>query len=63
MTKEDIVKLAVEKKTKFVHISLAVIDGCKNLDSYGEICVWCNECGRFDEGVQNGDQKESEDKE
>jgi len=50
MTKEDIVKLAVEKKTKFVHISLAVIDGCKNPDSYGEICVWCNECGRFDEG-------------
>jgi len=50
MTKEDIVKLAVEKKTKFAHISLAVIDGCKNQDSYGEICLRCNECGRFDEG-------------
>jgi len=36
------------KKTKFVHICLAVIDGCKNPDSFGEICVWCNECGRFD---------------
>ena len=38
------------KKPKFAHISLAVIDGCKNPDSYGEICVRCNECGRFDEG-------------
>ena len=38
------------KKPKFAHISLAVIDGCKNPDSYGEICLRCNECGRFDEG-------------
>ena len=56
MTKAEI------KKTKSVHICLAVIDGCKNMDSYGEICVRCNECGRFDEGVQDVDQKESEDK-
>lgn len=39
-----------ENKPKFAHISLAVIDGCKNLeDSYGDICVRCNECGRFNE--------------
>ena len=31
-----------------VHVDYAVIDGCKNLEeSYGEICVQCNKCGRF----------------
>jgi hypothetical protein len=31
-----------------VHICLSVLDNCKNLeDSYGEICVRCNKCGRF----------------
>lgn len=39
------------KKPNFAHISVAVIDGCKNLEeSFGEIYVRCNECGRFDEG-------------
>lgn len=38
------------KKPKLAHISLAVTDGCKNLgESFGEICVRCNECGRFNE--------------
>lgn len=28
----------------------AVLEGCKNVaESYGEICVHCNKCGRFDE--------------
>ena len=28
-------------------IDYAVRDDCKNPDSYGEICVQCNKCGRF----------------
>ncbi len=41
----------IKPKPKFAHISLAVTDGCKNLEEgFGEICVRCNECGRFDEG-------------
>ena len=32
------------------YISIGVTDDCKNLEeSYGEICVRCNKCGRFDE--------------
>ncbi len=32
-----------------IYISYAVTDDCKNLEeSYGEICVRCNKCGRFD---------------
>ena len=27
---------------------IAVTENCKNPDSYGEICVRCNKCGRFD---------------
>lgn len=30
-------------------MSIRITDNCKNLlDSYGEICVHCNRCGRFD---------------
>jgi ribosomal protein L37E len=38
----------------FVHVCIAVSDDCQNFeDSYGEICVRCNRCGRF-----NGDDNE-----
>ena len=31
----------------------AVLDNCQNLeDSYGEICVFCNCCGRVDKATQ-----------
>jgi hypothetical protein len=31
-----------------LNISRTVIDGCQNLEaSYGEICVECNKCGRY----------------
>ena len=33
-----------------VHISIAPTKDCKNLDSYGMICVHCNQCGRFEGG-------------
>lgn len=33
-----------------IHIQLTPIKDCKNFeDSYGEICVRCNLCGRFNE--------------
>lgn len=35
------------------HIDYSVTDNCLNLsDSYGEICVKCNCCGRFDKATQ-----------
>ena len=30
-----------------VHVDYAPIKGCKNPDTYGEICVKCNKCHRF----------------
>lgn len=30
-----------------MHIDIGVSENCKNPDSYGVICVGCNECGRF----------------
>lgn len=33
-----------------IHICISALDECKNLEqSFGEICVRCNKCGRFDE--------------
>lgn len=32
-----------------MHVDCGALDSCKNLESsYGEICVRCNKCGRFD---------------
>lgn len=30
-----------------MHFSMGVAPSCKNPDSYGTICVRCNQCGRF----------------
>ena len=31
------------------HFCIGVIEDCQNVEeSYGEICVHCNKCGRFD---------------
>lgn len=32
---------------KDTHLDIDVIEGCKNPNSYGVICVKCNHCGRF----------------
>lgn len=33
----------------YLHITYSALESCKNLESsYGEICVKCNKCGRFD---------------
>lgn len=34
------------------HICISVTDDCINPDSYGEICVHCNCCGRIDKKTQ-----------
>jgi len=34
------------------HIDYAPAPGCSNSDTYGEICVKCNQCGRFNEPTQ-----------
>lgn len=32
-----------------IHVSCGVSKDCKNKEeSYGEVCVRCNKCGRFD---------------
>jgi hypothetical protein len=36
-----------------IHIDFSIRKDCKNLqDSFGEICVKCNACGRFDKKTQ-----------
>lgn len=36
------------------HVDFLVTDECENLyDSYGEICVQCNCCGRFDKSTMS----------
>jgi len=30
------------------HIDFTPVENCKNPDTYGYICVKCNDCGRFD---------------
>ena len=40
-----------------VHSEISPSDGCKNLqESYGEICVRCNKCGRFGVKKMNEEQ-------
>lgn len=36
------------KKMSIMFIDYAVLENCENPYSYGEICVGCNACGRFD---------------
>ena len=36
-----------------IHVDITAKESCMNpMDSYGEICVRCNCCGRFDEKTQ-----------
>lgn len=36
----------------YLHISYPVTEDCINDESYGEICVHCNACGRIDKSTQ-----------
>ena len=41
----------------YFHSDISPLDGCKNLqESYGEICVRCNKCGRFGGKKMNDEQ-------
>lgn len=43
-----------------IHIDFSVTDNCINLEeSYGEICVKCNACGRFNEDIKEEKKDES----
>ena len=35
-----------------IFISMSAMSECINPDSFGEICVCCNACGRFDKNTQ-----------
>ena len=44
LDKED----KADTSPEHLFIDISPMDGCKNLiESYGEICVKCNKCGRF----------------
>ena len=51
----DTVKLIIE-----IPKELAVVSkNCKNLsESYGEICVKCNKCGRFDKHIGKAERED-----
>lgn len=36
----------------YLHISYSALEDCINEESYGEICVKCNACGRWDKSTQ-----------
>ena len=38
----------LEKNKIHIRVCLGALPNCKNIDSYGVICVECNLCGRFD---------------
>ena len=41
-----------------IFIDYSVTEDCKNLEqSYGEICIQCNKCGRFDKNKDEEVQK------
>lgn len=41
----------------YIHISYSARDDCINHESYGEICVHCNCCGRIDESTKHEAQR------
>ena len=44
-----------------IHISSGVSKDCKNKEeSYGEICVKCNKCGRFDKDKAESEAEDGE---
>jgi len=44
-----------------VHICLSAREDCKNLeDSWGEICVRCNKCGRLDDQEEDDAEEPEE---
>ena len=48
----------LEKNKIHIRVCLGALPNCKNIDSYGAICVECNRCGRFDPPKQEKQDKE-----
>ena len=44
-----------------IFVDFQPIDDCKNPESYGEICVQCNQCGRFDREDEEGNNECTDD--
>ena len=45
----------------YIHITYSALDDCKNLESsYGEICVRCEKCGRFDKETKTRNERSSD---
>lgn len=43
------------------HICYSALDECQNLEeSYGEICVLCNKCGRWTKKEQDEDEEQED---
>ena len=40
-----------------MHVDMGVTENCENPNSYGVICVRCNECGRFSEQKNTEEEK------
>jgi len=48
---------------RILHITYSTTEDCKNMgESYGEICVHCNKCGRWEE-QEEADDTEGADRE
>ena len=48
----------LEKNKNSYAYLYGALPNCKNIDSYGVICVECNLCGRFDSPQQEKQDKE-----
>ena len=46
------------QKMSYIHVCMGALPDCKNMNSYGVICVECNLCGRFDPPKQEKQDKE-----
>jgi len=49
-----------EFKKRILFVDYAPIEGCVNPDTYGAVCVQCNQCGRFDEKKESENAAEVE---
>jgi len=55
--KRGAVAMAELEKNKIrIHVCMGALPNCKNIDSYGVICVECNLCGRFDPPKQDKEE-------
>jgi len=49
----------LEKNKIHIRVCMGALPNCKNFDSYGVICVECNQCGRFNPPKQEKQDKDN----